>query len=216
MTVNLESCKAYSELPKTSNASSVMAVSVAAGAGPVSTALPPAISLPVVVNEAEVLHRLVLFLGKQEHSAASWEELLAALASKHPDLSKKRLRRIVSANKNLLSVVNKAVLLCELDHAFVGHYFDLAEGVAKVNLASSSAPFSLDEPCQVQVANSILVSGIVCVFERKDNSALFQFDNQHAYRLKSPLKGDYKQGQRLSSVLRLRKIVLRKLFLKRI
>ena len=163
-----------------------------------------------------LLHQIVLLLGKQNPwdpsaEGRSWVELLAALADEYPDLSKSSLCQIVSAHPHLFTSSHRGARLAPLNHDFVRQYFELAEGLEKkvINNTPLDDPFSLSEIYGVTVYSKIVVGGIVCCFETKsgpDRGVIFHFGHSVAYRMKNTLQGDFKQGQMLKSVLRLREM----------
>ncbi len=150
-----------------------------------------------------VFHRLVLLLGKRDASLppVPWDELLTLLTPKHPGLSKTQLRHIVNSHKTIFSAFSAGVVPCPLGHELVMEYFDLSESVEKT-YTTSKAMFSLISSCSVKVSKTVVVSGIVCMAEKKGGGNLlhFQFGNNVIYKL----KGGCKHGQMFSSVLRLR------------
>jgi hypothetical protein len=165
----------------------------------------------------DVLHRLVLFLGKRAATCgtATWDELLAALSGKYPDLSKTKLRKIVNVNRPLFRVAtNQEIMLREMDHEFVRQYFQLADSVTVVSRPEDGV--SLTAPCQVNISGNIItVTGLLCVADKgaDDEGAgvLFHFGDELAYRLLNGTSTrNYSQGQRLTSVLHLRKVIQHK------
>ena len=154
----------------------------------------------------------MLFLGnlKKKPARASWDELQDALSSKHPDISKTKLRKIVNANKVMFDVMNGSVQLSQLNHDFVQEYFKLAEGVEVITHHTESS-YSRLEPCHFRFGNSILVTGIVCAFScsSQGEAVLFKFGGKTAYRLENTLNYNYYGGQKLISAIRIRKDVKR-------
>ena len=166
-------------------------------------------------------HRIVLVLAQQHNypttpSPVYWEELLAALATKHPDLSLAKLRPMVTAHPSLFNVgTNGALCLRQQNcHLLVQQYFELAENVEVVTAATTDLnQYHMSEVCQVKVAcNTLIVrctgsaevarTGVV-------GGVLFQFGDQVvAYRLPAPGKKTfYCHAQVLLADLHIRKVV---------
>ncbi len=158
----------------------------------------------------DVLHRIVLFLGKRDDLLApvSWYELLAALSSKHPDLRKTRLRKIVNAHNRVFHVDDGKVTLYPLDGEFVREYFDLAVDVESFYQTANCG--FLSEPSTVKVDNNtIVVSGIGCVGEPSIGGSEsfcvhFQFGDNDVCKLQEMLEGSCDQGEKFSADLHLR------------
>jgi hypothetical protein len=157
----------------------------------------------------DVLHRIVLFLGKRADllAPASWHELLAALSSKHPDLRKTRLRKIVNAHNRVFHVDDGKVTLYPLDGEFVREYFDLAVDVESFYQTADCG--FLSEPGTVKVDNNtIVVNGIGCVGEPSigDDSFCvhFQFGDNDVYKLQETVEGNCELGEKFSADLHLR------------
>ena len=167
-------------------------------------------------DDAAVLHRTVLFLGKLENKPhwSTWNELHNALSVKHPDVSKSKLRKIVEANTVLFCVSSIGVQLYQLDHEFVREYFELSDDV-EVEDHHTDASYSLSSPGHIHIGKTILVTGMVCAasISKQGRSVLFKFGDSTAYRLENRLGGNYNGGQMLQSVLSIRKVVNRSFFL---
>ena len=168
----------------------------------------------VLDEDAAILHRMVLFLGKLTNKSyqATWTELQEAISAKHPGISKNKLRQIANANKNLFSPASGGVQLGQLNCEFVRGYFELAAEGVEVITHPTEAAYSLSEPCHFQFGASILVTGMVCassVSLSGRKTVLFKYGGQTAYRLENKLDGIYNSGQRLRSGLRIRKDVAR-------
>ena len=146
--------------------------------------------------------------GDESSPWASWDALQDALSSKHLFINKQRLRQIVNSNRNLFSIKGGRVKLCQPNRNLVREYFELAEGIEVIERQTNVA-FSLSEPCHIEFLNSILVTGMVCAssLSEQGRAVVFRFGDHIAYRLEHTIKGNYKSGQKLRSVLRIRKVV---------
>jgi hypothetical protein len=132
--------------------------------------------------------------------------------AKHPELSKIKLREIVSNCKNLFNVVNDQVSLCQLDSKFARNYFDLAEGVEVIQQMNNSRCLnSSSETFQIGFGNSICVTGLLCALSvsPKGKAVLFQFDGHTTYRLENPLPINNIENHKFAkSTLRIRKNIV--------
>ena len=181
--------------------------------------------LPDSSMDLAVLHRIVLFLGQQKSPtpSATWDELIAALQNKHPNLSKTQLRNFAYLNRsNLVYGDSGKVWLCKLDQNFLQNYFELAE-VAKVNsrLPPSSGDQAAAAACRLnrksfKFSNSILGAGVACVASchvaERARAVIVQLGGT-SYSLEHGLEGTFDQGEeRLSATLRIRNVVNVNLF----
>jgi hypothetical protein len=170
-------------------------------------------SLPATnVTNHEIIHRIVLYLAKKNPPTATYDKLQRMLTIECPGISKESIFRTVQAHRNLFTVIdNEVVILCELNQAFVGHYFSLDVGMNVVYTIENSQ-LSLMEPCSIELSETILVKGIACVAGQKEvgkkkREVFFYFGNFKSFMIKTKLCTDYHQGQILSSVLSLRKVL---------
>jgi hypothetical protein len=157
--------------------------------------------------EEAVLHRIVLFLGKLHQKASTWDELLAAVTTKHPGVSKKLLRTIVHKHRTLFSVMDGRICLCKLNAGLVKKYFELAQVEKVAADMSAGAQNHQSEACRFTFSNTIVVSGIFCTsfVSRVFRAVIFPFGDA-SYTLVNTLPGpSYLHGQTLRAVLRLRK-----------
>ena len=184
---------------------------------PPSAGKGPGTGSDVLLSDTDlvVLHRAVLFLGKRDIAKlprATWDEFQAGLsAKKQASISKQRLHKIVTQHKRLISIAQGGVQLCQLNHAFVQAYLQLAHNVEQMEMPQV-ASFSLSaDSCEVaMVKNTILVQGLVGRWDSGgDGSVLFQFGGCEALRVKSLLPRTYQSGQMLTAVLSFRKDVTR-------
>jgi hypothetical protein len=172
----------------------------------------PASKLPTVnVTDHEIIHWTVLYLSKKNPRKASWDDLEKTLGSTFPGITKERIHNLIVAHKNLFTIINKeVVVLCELNQEFVGHYFGLDLGMNVVFTIENSW-LSLAEPCSVAISKTITVRGIACVVGgkvgKKKRQVFFHFGNYKSFMINTALCKDYQQGQILTSVLCLRKVV---------
>jgi hypothetical protein len=134
-------------------------------------------------------------------------DLVGHLSSSHPDISRKRIRKLITTHNTLFCIENDGVLLYDLDHTFVREYLKLASNVEAI--VPTAEAFSMSEPVEVEKSNNtIVVHGIVGAFydscRNGEESVVFQFDDYVAFRLRGVAKGNYVNGQTLKAVLHFR------------